>query len=133
LEFISTYEYPERVNDVLQYEKGKHYDFDANGNLVPKAQIKSVGSVPNVIFIDEVSRFTDNELNIINTFARKNGISVITAGDLNQISAKGKGILDVKDSLEELRKVDSKAANWVAKQIKDTPNQFEVKMAIERQ
>lgn len=133
LEFISTYEYPERVNDVLQYEKGKHYDFDVNGNLVPKAQLKSVGNVPNVIFIDEVSRFTDNELNIINSFARKNGISVITAGDLNQISAKGKGILDIKDALDELRKVDTKAANWVAKQIKDTPNQFEVKMAIERQ
>jgi hypothetical protein len=83
LEFISTYEYPERVNDVLQYEKGKHYDFDANGNLVPKAQIKSVGNVPNVIFIDEISRFTDNELNIINNFARKYGISIITAGDLN--------------------------------------------------
>jgi hypothetical protein len=100
---------------------------------VPKAQLKSVGNVPNVIFIDEVSRFTDNELNIINSFARKNGISVITAGDLNQISAKGKGILDIKDALDELRKVDTKAANWVAKQIKDTPNQFEVKMAIERQ
>lgn len=132
LEFISTYEYPERVNDVLQYEKGKHYDFDANGNLVLKAQIKSVGNVPNVIFIDEVSRFTDNELNIINNFARKYGISVITAGDLNQISAKGKGIFDIKDALEELRKVDTNAANWGAKQTEKTPNQFEIKMSIDR-
>ena len=137
LEFISTYEYPERVNDVLQYEKGKHYDFDANGNLVPKAQIKSVGSVPNVIFIDEVSRFTDNELNIINTFARKNGISVITAGDLNQISAKGKGIFDIKDALEELKKVDNNAAKWwISENTENTeknPNQLEIKMSIERQ
>ena len=130
LKFISTYEYPERVNDVLEYKKGIHYDFDADGNLVPKAQLKSIGNVPNVIFIDEVSRFTDNELKIIDNFAKKNGISVITAGDLNQISAKGQCLFDISEALQELVKVDSKTMTNLSDEIKK--GQLDVKMNLER-
>jgi thymidine kinase len=83
---------PERKNDSLQYEKGKHYDFDSEGNLIPKATFKNIDKkeLPKVIIIDEVSRFTDTELKIINEFAKIHGIPVITAGDLHQISAIGK-------------------------------------------
>ena len=45
--------------------------------------IKDIPNVPKVIFIDEVSRFTTDELDLIDNFAKKNGISVIAAGDFN--------------------------------------------------
>ena len=105
LQFISNYELPERKNDSLQYEKGKHYDFDSEGNLIPKATFKNIDKkeLPKVIIIDEVSRFTDTELKIINEFAKIHGIPVITAGDLHQISAVGKCEINIQDSINELK------------------------------
>lgn len=40
--------------------------------------------IPSIIFIDEVGRYTTYEMDIIDAFAQKYGIAVITMGDLDQ-------------------------------------------------
>lgn len=45
-------------------------------------------NVPSVIFIDEWSRYTQPEIDLIQRFAEEYGIQVIAAGDLDQLSPK---------------------------------------------
>ena len=42
--------------------------------------------IPGVIFIDEWSRYTQPEVDLVNRFASENGIQVITCGDMDQLS-----------------------------------------------
>ena len=44
----------------------------------------SGNQIPSIIFIDEVGRYTTYEMDIIDAFAQKYGIAVITMGDLDQ-------------------------------------------------
>lgn len=44
--------------------------------------------VPSVMFIDEWSRYTQAEIDLINRFASENGIQVIASGDMDQLSPK---------------------------------------------
>ena len=113
LQYISDYQYPERIDDILQYERGKNYTFTKDGRLKPIYKLKAVDNVPKVIFIDEVSRFTDSELAIVDAFARQQGIQVITSGDFNQISASGKCELDITGVVDELKTIDKKVAKVV--------------------
>ena len=45
-----------------------------------------VAEVPAVIFIDEISQYTQAELDLVNRFASEYGSRVITCGDLDQLS-----------------------------------------------
>lgn len=62
------------------------YTFDENGQLVNTWKLNeySEDELPKFIFIDEVSHYNQQELSMIEQFARKNGIVVFTAGDLDQ-------------------------------------------------
>lgn len=44
--------------------------------------------VPSLMFIDEWSRYTQAEIDLINRFASENGIQVIASGDMDQLSPK---------------------------------------------
>lgn len=44
--------------------------------------------VPSLMFIDEWSRYTQAEIDLINRFAAENGIQVIASGDMDQLSPK---------------------------------------------
>lgn len=61
-----------------------------DGKITSNAKLKDVTDVPKVIIIDEVSRFTTQELDLLDKFAQKYGISIITAGDFDQSQTTGK-------------------------------------------
>ena len=67
--------------------------------------IKDIPNVPKVIFIDEVSRFTTDELDLIDNFAKKNGISVIAAGDFNQSQTNYQLSLNELVGLSNVKKI----------------------------
>ena len=52
--------------------------------------INEVSSAPSLILIDEVSRYTTFDLDLIERFAKKYGVPVIVAGDFDQTRAVGK-------------------------------------------
>ena len=62
------------------------YTFNETGQLINKWKLNeySEDELPKFIFIDEVSHYSQQELSMIEQFARKNGIVVFTAGDLDQ-------------------------------------------------
>lgn len=61
------------------------YKFD-NGKLTSTFKLNkySTDELPKVIFIDEVTHYNEQELSLIERFARENRIVVLTAGDLHQ-------------------------------------------------
>lgn len=62
----------------------------------------NVSDIPKVIFIDELGRFTSDEVDLINEFAKKNNISVITSGDLSQTQSSYKvGYKDIFSGLQQ--------------------------------
>ena len=89
IQFISNYQSPDRDGEILKYERDKHYIVTPENNVEAAINIKTVSDIPSVIVIDEVSRLTDIELDIIDKFAKQHGITVLTFGDLNQIKSSG--------------------------------------------
>ena len=61
------------------------YKFE-NGKLTSTFKLNkySTDELPKLIFIDEVTHYNEQELSLIERFARENGIVVLTAGDLHQ-------------------------------------------------
>ena len=61
------------------------YKFE-NGKLTSTFKLNkySTNELPKLIFIDEVTHYNEQELSLIERFARENGIVVLTAGDLHQ-------------------------------------------------
>ena len=74
------------------------YTFDDEGRLVNKWKLNkySESELPKFIFIDEVSHYSQQELSMIEQFARENGIVVFTAGDLEQ----DKLIVNIKNPVD---------------------------------
>lgn len=66
------------------YEEGKDFVIDSQGNLNVNYKLKDGIEIPKLIIIDEVGRYTDLELKLIDNFAKIHGISVLTFGDLDQ-------------------------------------------------
>lgn len=62
------------------------YTFNEAGQLVNTWKLNeySESELPKFIFIDEISHYNQQELSMIEQFARANGIVVLTAGDLDQ-------------------------------------------------
>ena len=60
------------------------YEYNSKGQLVNKWKLNQYTDVPKVIFIDEVTHYNQQELSMIEQFARENGIIVLTAGDMDQ-------------------------------------------------
>ena len=65
--------------------KDGSYKFE-NGKLTSTFKLNkySTDELPKLIFIDEVTHYNEQELSLIERFARENGIVVLTAGDLHQ-------------------------------------------------
>lgn len=54
-----------------------------------KIKFNTIPNLPKLIVIDEVTHFSGLELQILNEFAKQNGISIIALGDTNQNGFKG--------------------------------------------
>lgn len=65
--------------------KDNTYKFE-NGKLTSTFKLNkySTDELPKLIFIDEVTHYNEQELSLIERFAKENGIVVLTAGDLHQ-------------------------------------------------
>lgn len=70
-------------NGGFKVKEGVDYEI-INGEIKTKYTSKNVSDTPKVIFIDEGTRLTDLEWQIVNNFAELNGIKVLTFGDLDQ-------------------------------------------------
>ena len=82
---ISTWSVPKNIDTNGDIKDSKdRLILAADGGITSKYNLNTVTDKPKVIFIDEVSRFTQDELDLIDDFAKVNGISVITAGDFSQ-------------------------------------------------
>jgi len=92
---ISNWKAPKEKNGVTEFVKGVDYNIGKNNKLEHAYEIKADADIPSFIIIDEVSRFSDFELQLIDEFAKKNGISVIAYGDFNQTQTIGGVKLDI--------------------------------------
>lgn len=95
LSYISDWTKPAEQNGIFQYIEGKDYTVTADSKIQSAYKLKSGTEVPKVIIIDEVGRYTDLELQTVDNYAKANGISVLTFGDLDQTRAKGKFTLTI--------------------------------------
>lgn len=69
------------------------YEITKEGDIISKLGI-SEENPPSLVIIDEISKFNRLELELIDRYARKHGITVIAAGDYDQNSAEGR--IDIK-------------------------------------
>ena len=82
---ISTWSAPKNIDTNGDIKDSKdRIILSVDNGITSKYNLKTVTDKPKIIFIDEVSRFTQDELDLIDNFAKVNGISVITAGDFSQ-------------------------------------------------
>lgn len=60
------------------------YEINSQGQLVNKWALNMESNPPKVIFIDEISHYNQQEVSMIEQWARAHGTIVITAGDFDQ-------------------------------------------------
>lgn len=60
------------------------YEINKDGQLINKWKLNQHTEVPKIIFIDEITHYNQQELSMIEQFAKENGIIVLTAGDTDQ-------------------------------------------------
>lgn len=94
LGIISNYQTPKVNEDGSITLDNTNTVIDSDGKITSNATLKDVSDLPKVIFIDEISRFTTQELDILDKFAQKNGISIIVAGDFDQSQTTGKVVVN---------------------------------------
>lgn len=80
---VENYQAPTIENDVSKAPDGI-LSFDNSGNIITNQKIKDSVDIPSVIFIDEVTQFSDQDLLTLNNWAKQNGIQIIAAGDFDQ-------------------------------------------------
>lgn len=74
---------------VCQVDKSNYY-LNKQNEIVGKWEYNtSKNDIPSLIIIDEISRFNQYEVDAINEYAQKMGISVIAAGDFDQSGVVG--------------------------------------------
>lgn len=69
------------------YDPKEWYRSD-NGEILYSAKSDDVTDVPSLIVIDEISHYDEADLTLLDDFARKYGITIITSGDFDQSSAE---------------------------------------------
>jgi hypothetical protein len=80
---IPGYNSPIYVNNRTEL-KANSIKFNDDGEVVHNFTInKSSSDLPSIIFLDEIGRFNELELQAIDEYARRNGITVISAGDFD--------------------------------------------------
>lgn len=65
-----------------------NYKFNSDNEVVGQFELSSI-EIPSLIVIDEITKFNTYELDAINEYAQKFGITVIAAGDFDQIGVSG--------------------------------------------
>ena len=89
-------EYTPDEEGVVRVPKNKITQTEEN-EIRSSLGIKETTTPPSLIVIDEISKFSAFDLDLIDKFAKKYGITVLTAGDFDQIGVVGKAIVDVKE------------------------------------
>lgn len=72
------------------YKLGEDAVYTEDGELVSTWKVRPLPQkdLPSVMFIDEWSRYTQLEADLINRFASEYGVQVIAGGDMDQLSPK---------------------------------------------
>lgn len=102
LQHISNWKEPSIKNGIYQFKEGIDYRVEG-GKIVPAYQLNEGIEIPSLIVIDEVGKYTDLELKLIDQFAKKHRITVLTFGDLDQNKARGD--VEIRIDKENLKKV----------------------------
>jgi len=96
LKYISNdwHEFTKDSNGMSQVEEA---DFTYNNGVIhTNWKINALTDVPKIIMIDEISKFNNLEMDLLNNFARKYGVTIVTAGDFDQSTATGEFKLTYK-------------------------------------
>lgn len=72
---------------------------DDNNIVKSNFKINELSEVPSLIIIDEVSRYTTLDMDLVNEFAKRYGVPVIVLGDFDQTKASGKHDITYKGQL----------------------------------
>lgn len=85
-------------------------DVTRNGDneLVTTRKPAKTTNPPKVVFIDEVQKFSTYDMDLINSWAKENGVTIIVTGDFNQQGFEGKHDFQIKsgDTIENLSCLD---------------------------
>lgn len=109
---ISEWSTPKNINSDGDIEDSKdRLILSADNGITSKYSLKTVSDKPKVIVIDEISRFTQDELDLIDDFAKVNGISVITAGDFSQSQTSYKISLNDIFTTPQLKNIKQELKN----------------------
>lgn len=74
-------------------KKGTLYLYDdsfdfVDGKLVNKWKVNKISDAPKIMFIDEITHYNQQELDMLRQFAKLNQMVLITAGDMDQFKQK---------------------------------------------
>ena len=73
-----------------------NYGLTTENEIRSTLHIDATEDVPSLIIIDEVTKFTSFEMDQINEFAEKYGITVLACGDFDQVTTKGEATIKYK-------------------------------------
>ena len=73
-----------------------------NGEVKLSLPINSISDIPSLIIIDEISKFNSLELNLLDEFAKKYGITILAAGDFDQSGANGSFNIKINNIEEKI-------------------------------
>lgn len=73
----------------LQQIPKTDYGFTSENEIRSTLKVDASGEAPSLVIIDEVTKFNSYELDQIQEYAQKHGITVLTCGDLDQSCVKG--------------------------------------------
>lgn len=72
------------------------YQITSDNEIKSSLGIKESSSHPSLIVIDEISKFSSYDFDLIDKFAKKYGITVLTAGDFDQSGVVGQHPINIK-------------------------------------
>lgn len=72
------------------------YQITSENEIKSSLGIKESSSHPSLIVIDEISKFSSYDFDLIDKFAKKYGITVLTAGDFDQSGVVGQHPINIK-------------------------------------
>ena len=88
------------------------YQITSENEIKSSLGIKETTSHPSLIVLDEVSKFSSYDFDLIDKFARKYGITVLAAGDFDQSGVVGSHPINIKGR-DLTWKVDLNRTNFI--------------------
>ena len=73
---------------------------NSDDELVTTRKPAKTTNPPKVVFIDEIQKFSVYDMDLINSWAKENGVTIITTGDFNQQGFEGKHDFQTKSGDE---------------------------------